>query len=224
MSELKNISAIEDILGHSFKKKSFLVEALTHPSLAGEASYQRLEFLGDRVLGLVISTWLFGDYKAEDEGRLNRRFSTLVRGETLAKMTVSLGLDTHIRLTPAALSEDTHKKPAVLADICEAVIGAMYLDGGIDVAEKFIRKHWAELMKSGPSDSKDSKTQLQEWGQKRSLPLPKYTEISRAGPAHKPVFTIEASIEGYGTAQASGTSKQQAQQEAAAQLLVELEK
>lgn len=224
MQMVDEIETIETLLGYSFKQKSLLVEALTHPSLAGGPSYQRLEFLGDRVLGLVIATWLFEDYSAEDEGRLNRRFSTLVRGETLAEMALSLTLDKHIRMTVAAQSEDTHKKTAVLADICEAVIGAIYNDSGLAEAEKFIRTHWAELMREGPSDSKDAKTKLQEWAQKRTLALPKYYEISRSGPAHQPVFIIEASVEGYGSAQASGTSKQQAQQEAAKLLLTELEK
>ncbi len=224
MSTLEEITTIETLLDYSFKQQSFLVEALTHPSLAGEPSYQRLEFLGDRVLGLVVATWLFDDYRSEDEGRLNRRFSNLVRGETLAKMTLQLKLDQFIRMTPAAQAEETHKKPAVLADICEAVIGAIYSDGGLAAADKFIRTNWAAMMEVGPSDSKDAKTKLQEWGQKRALLLPQYSEISRSGPDHKPMFTIEVSIEGYGSAQASGTSKQQAQQEAAAQLLTKLEK
>lgn len=224
MQVADDIETIETLLGYSFEQKSLLVQALTHPSLAGEASYQRFEFLGDRVLGLVIATWLFELYSDEDEGHLNRRFSSLVRGETLAEMTVCLTLDKHIRMTPAAQSEDTHKKPAVLADICEAVIGAMYSDGGFKVAEKFIRTNWADMMSQGPSVSKDAKTLLQEWAQKRTLPLPSYNEISRTGPAHLPVFIIEASVEGYGSAQATGTSKQQAQQEAAKTLLTELEK
>mgnify|MGYP002631928847 CR=1 FL=1 len=224
MQAVEDIDAIESLLGYSFKKKSWLEQALTHPSLAGELSYQRLEFLGDRVLGLVIATWLFADYSDEDEGLLNRRFSSLVRGETLAEMSLSLTLDKYIRMTPAAQGEDTHKKIAVLADICEAVIGAIYSDSGLIEAEKFIRTHWADLMREGPSASKDAKTMLQEWAQRRTLYLPCYSEISRTGPAHQPVFIIEASIEGYGSAQASGTSKQQAQQEAARLLLLELEK
>ena len=224
MSSTEDINEIESIISYSFKEKSWLIQALTHPSLAGEPSYQRLEFLGDRVLGLVIAAWLFKDYSDEDEGRLNRRFSSLVRGETLAEMALSLTLDKHIRMTAAAQSENTHKKPAVLADICEALIGAMYSDGGLKVAEKFIHTHWSELMKDGPSHSKDAKTLLQEWTQKRSLSLPRYMEISRTGPAHQPMFTIEVSIENYGSSQAMGTSKQQAQQEAAQLLLIELEK
>ncbi len=224
MISTEDINEIEKVIGYSFKEKSWLIQALTHPSLSGEPSYQRLEFLGDRVLGLVIATWLFKDYSDEDEGRLNRRFSSLVRGETLSEMALSLTLDKHIRMTPAAQSENTHKKPAVLADICEAMIGAMYSDGSLIVAEKFIHTHWSELMKNGPSHSKDSKTLLQEWTQKRSLSLPRYMEISRTGPAHQPMFTIEVSIENYGSAQAMGTSKQQAQQEAAQLLLIELEK
>lgn len=215
---------IEKLLDYSFKNQALLEEALTHPSLAGVASYQRLEFLGDRVLGLAIATWLYEGYSDEDEGHLNRRFSSLVRGETLAEMTLSLGLDVYIRMTPSAKSDGTDEKPAVLADICEAVIGAIYLDGGIQAATIFIRNNWASLMEEGPSDRKDAKSKLQEWSQKRALPLPRYNEISREGPAHQPIFTIEATIDGYGSAQATGTSKQQAQQVSARQLLDELEK
>ncbi|TNE65238.1 MAG: ribonuclease III [Alphaproteobacteria bacterium] len=208
-----------DIAGYRFERTSLLEEALTHPSLSGNHNYQRLEFLGDRVLGLVIASWLLEAYPGEAEGKLNRRFTALVRKETLAEMAQTLGIAAAIKLTPGAEAEGTRDKEAVQADACEAVIGAMYLDTGYRAAEKFIRKHWAPLMKDGPSVYKDSKTQLQEWCQARGLPLPCYRLAGREGPDHNPVFTIEACVEGKGSASASGGAKRQAEQAAAEALL-----
>ncbi|MCJ9429180.1 ribonuclease III [Kordiimonas marina] len=209
-----------EIAGYRFDKVSLLEEALTHPSLSGTHNYQRLEFLGDRVLGLVISTWLLEAYPSEAEGKLNRRFTALVRKETLAEMAQQLGIAAAIMLTPGAEAEGTRDKEAVQADACEAVIGAMYLDSGYRSAEKFIRKFWAPLMKDGPGIYKDSKTQLQEWCQARGLPLPVYKMAGREGPDHNPVFTIEAQVDGKGSASASGSAKRQAEQAAAEELLM----
>lgn len=210
------------ILGYTFERPSLLAEALTHPSISGSHNYQRLEFLGDRVLGLVISTWLLEAFPGEAEGKLNRRFTALVRKETLAEMARSLDLQAALNLTPGAESEGTRDKEAVQADLMEAVIGAMYLDGGFDVADRLIRKHWAPLMDEGPSAFKDNKTQLQEWCQARSLPLPRYKLVEQRGPDHNPVFTIEAIVENKGTAQASGPAKRHAEQAAAAELMLQL--
>lgn len=212
----------KSILGYTFERPSLLAEALTHPSMSGSHNYQRLEFLGDRVLGLVISTWLLEAFPGEAEGKLNRRFTALVRKETLAEMARGLKLPATLMVTPGAEAEGTRDKEAVQADMMEAVIGAMYLDGGFDVAEELIRKHWAPLMDEGPSAYKDHKTQLQEWCQARSLPLPRYNLVERAGPDHNPVFTIEAIVETKGSAQASGPAKRQAEQAAGADLLARL--
>jgi ribonuclease-3 len=210
------------IAGYTFDKPSILAVALTHPSISGSHNYQRLEFLGDRVLGLVIATWLLEMFPGEAEGKLNRRFTALVRKETLADMARTLGLEQAMMLTPGAETEGTRDKEAVQADVTEAVIGAMYLDGGFDVADSFIRKHWKPLMSEGPSAFKDNKTQLQEWCQARSLPLPRYKLVERTGPDHNPVFTIEAIVETKGSATARGPAKRQAEQAAAADLLATL--
>ncbi|WP_206594944.1 ribonuclease III [Kordiimonas lacus] len=210
------------IVGYTFKSPSLLEEALTHPSLSGSHNYQRLEFLGDRVLGLSVATLLLEAFPGEAEGKLNRRFTALVRRETLAEMSRSLGLVDDLMLTPGAETEGTRTKEAVQADVTEAVIGAMYLDGGFEVADAFIRKHWAPLMKEGPSVHKDHKTQLQEWCQARSLPLPYYKMLDRSGPDHSPVFTIQAIVENKGSATAQGNAKRQAEQAAAADLLATL--
>lgn len=212
------MGTLKELVGYRFDKPSLLDEALTHPSLSGTYNYQRLEFLGDRVLGLVISTWLLEAYPKEAEGKLNRRFTSLVRRETLAEMAVKLGMVGAIKLTPGAEAEGTRDKEAVQADVCEAVIGAMYLDGGYEVADAFIRKHWVPLMRGEVEAVKDNKTLLQEWCQARSLPLPQYSVIDRTGPDHNPVFTIEARVDGKGAAVAEGPAKRLAEQASAKEL------
>jgi len=216
------MSPLTELVGYHFEKPSLLDEALTHPSLSGSYNYQRLEFLGDRVLGLSVSTWLLEAYPSEAEGRLNRRFTSLVRKETLAEMARRLGIVEAIKLTPGAAAEGTREKEAVQADVCEAVIGAMYLDGGFAVADQFIRKHWVPLMNEDTEAVKDNKTLLQEWCQGRSIPLPKYKVIGRAGLDHSPIFTIEVTVEGMGCAQAEGGAKRLAEQAAAKALYATL--
>lgn len=212
------MASLNKIAGYSFSKPSLLDEALTHPSLSGSYNYQRLEFLGDRVLGLSVSTRLLAEFPKEQEGSLNRRFASLVRKETLAEMARKLDIAKHIKLTPGAETEGTRSKEAVQADVCEAVIGAIYLDGGFDVADAFIKKHWAGLTGEEDGAIKDSKTMLQEWCQARAMPLPTYKVTGRDGPDHSPVFTIEVTVDGKGGAQASGTSKRIAEQSAAKEL------
>jgi len=216
------MTPLKELVGYRFDKPSLLDEALTHPSLSGAYNYQRLEFLGDRVLGLSISTWLLEAYPSEAEGRLNRRFTALVRKETLAEMARQLGMVEAIKLTPGAEAEGTREKEAVQADVCEAVIGAMYLDGGFDVADKFIRKHWVPLMTETTEAVRDSKTLLQEWCQGRAMPLPKYEVIGRSGLDHSPIFTIQVTVEGKGSAQAEGSAKRVAEQAAAKALYATL--
>lgn len=212
----------KELAGYRFKSLSLLEEALSHPSLSGTHNYQRLEFLGDRVLGLVIATWLLEEFPRDAEGQLNRRFTALVRKETLAELAVKLGLLKHLRLTPGAEAEGTREKEAIQADVCESVIGAIYLDAGFDAANDFIRKHWAPLIGAGVRAHKDHKTQLQEWCQARATALPRYEVVARSGPDHDPVFTIEVIIDGHGAAKADGAAKRLAEQLAAEQLLKEL--
>jgi len=216
------MAPLKTIVGYVFEKPSLLDEALTHPSLSGSYNYQRLEFLGDRVLALSISSWLLEACPGEAEGHLNRRFTALVRKETLAEMARKLNIVEAIKLTPGAEAEGTRDKEAVQADVCEAVIGAMYLDGGYAVADKFIRKHWIPLARATTEATRDSKTLLQEWCQGRALPLPKYEVVERSGLDHSPLFTIEVSVEGKGKAQAKGTAKRLAEQAAAKTLFASL--
>lgn len=217
----KQKPAISTLAGYKFSRTSLLDEALTHPSLSGSYNYQRFEFLGDRVLGLVVSTLLLEEFPGEAEGKLNQRFTALVRKETLAEMAVQLGIVKALKLTPGAEQEGTRTKEAIQADVCESFIGALYLDGGFDAANAFVRKHWKPLIGASPVAFKDSKTILQEWCQARAVALPEYVETARTGQDHAPVFTIEARIEGKGAAKASGTAKRLAEQ-AAAQALYEI--
>jgi ribonuclease-3 len=221
-SNTKKSAMVTEIAGYAFGRSSLLDEALTHPSLSGNRNYQRLEFLGDRVLGLVIATWLLEVYPKEAEGKLNQRFTSLVRRETLAEMAVKLGIIEHLKLTPGAEAEGTRTKEAIQADSCESVIGAIYLDGGFEAANQFIRQHWSHLIGAGVTAIKDDKTMLQEWCQARGVSLPSYTVIGQSGLDHEPLFTIQVMIEGKGEAQATGTAKRLAEQAAAHLLLKQL--
>lgn len=213
---------LSGILGHRFQDPALLREALTHQSaLPGGArgSYQRLEFLGDRVLGLVIAELLLKRFPAESEGALARRLAALVRQETLAEVAAGLGLDRFVILSRAEAEAGGARNPALLSDSCEAVIGALYLDGGLAVAEAFVLAHWTALLEAERAPPRDAKTTLQEWAQGRGLPLPDYREVGRSGPDHDPVFTVEASVAGQAPARGEGRSKRLAEQAAAAALL-----
>ncbi|RMB04427.1 ribonuclease III [Eilatimonas milleporae] len=213
-----------EIAGYGFEKPSLLAEALTHPSLDGRLNYQRFEFLGDRVLGLVIAEWLLDHFPGENEGQLNRRLSSLVRRETLAERARALGFDKALKLMPGAETEGARTKEAVQADVCEAVLGAIYLDSGYEAARAFIRRHWAGLLEKGPAVTKDAKTRLQEFAQGRGWSLPEYRQLDRTGPDHDPVFTIEVVLGDRGAARAEGPAKRVAEQAAAEVLLTQLEK
>lgn len=218
----KKQSSIEKILKYSFQDKSLMNIALTHPSLEGEENYQRLEFLGDRVLGLVCARWMYEEYPFEREGDLSRRFIDLVRKETLAEVAENIKIGPEIR-TSKTVGQDGKSNPAILSDVMEALIGALYLDGGLEVASAFIKKHWSEFL-TRDAVAKDPKSALQEWAQGRGLPLPLYEVVERSGPDHQPQFTVKVSIKNGGQKIAVGPSKRLAETEAAELLLTELGK
>lgn len=218
---------LTEILGHSFNDPELLELALTHPSVTGDNgsedarlhNYQRLEFLGDRVLGLAIAELLIHRFPLEREGRLARRHTQLVRKEALAKVARGIDLGGYLILSRGEEEAGGRRNPAILADCCEAIIAALFLDGGMPVAERFIHEHWVPLMDAADVPPKDVKTALQEWTQARALPLPDYKVVANEGPDHKPVFSVEVIVEGQPSATATGTSKRAAEKAAARKLL-----
>ncbi len=215
-------SELYEILGYSFKDESLIREALTHPSLEGTPSYQRLEFIGDRVLGLAIAAWMFELHPNTDEGGLASRHTNLVRREACAKIAADLKLGDFIHM--AKSSEDTggRKRETIIADVCESVIGAIYLEAGYLEAEKFIRKFWHEMAHNVKVAKRDAKTRLQELVQSRGKSTPVYTTIDKKGPDHQPTFTIAVSVQGEGEETAKGFSKRDAEQLAAEKILKRL--
>ncbi|MGY8986000.1 MAG: ribonuclease III [Sphingomonadales bacterium] len=212
---------IEKILNYKFKNKELLKVALTHPSLEGFESYQRLEFLGDRVLGLLVSAWIYEKYPLEKEGALSRRFIELVRKETLAEVAQNLKIERYIKISKTVVGQDGRGNPTILSDVVESLIGAMYLDGGLEALGVFIRTHWAEFL-TRDVIPKDPKSALQEWAQGRGFPLPQYEITDRSGLDHQPIFTLKVSIKNQGEAIATGNSKRVAETEAAEHLLNQL--
>ena len=218
-------SELSKILGHTFARPDLLVQALTHPSvMAGRrqkqsAPYERLEFLGDRVLGLVVADMLFHAFPDEAEGALARRFTALVRREAVARIALEIGLDRRLSMSKGDEEAGGRANQGMLADACEAVIGALYADGGFDVAARFVRGRWRPMMDEVSAPPKDAKTSLQEWAQGRGKPLPTYTILGSEGPSHEPVFRVGVEVEGAGTAEGRGPSKRIAEQAAATALL-----
>jgi ribonuclease-3 len=217
---------LETALGHSFANKLLLREALTHPSVGGMdrravgRGYERLEFLGDRVLGLVVAEWLLDRFPSEPEGALARRLTALVRAEALVVVAGKIGLAQYLHLSPSEQAAEGGIKPAILADACEAVIGALYLDAGLEPARAFIRRHWdVQLERARAAPPQDPKTGLQEWALARGQKLPLYEDIGRSGPDHAPQFEVRVSVDGHEPATAKGPSKRAAEKAAAEQLL-----
>ncbi|MCG6902679.1 MAG: ribonuclease III [Rhodobacter sp.] len=215
------VSAFCDRLGHRFGSPSLMVEALTHPSLSTSTrpDNQRLEFLGDRVLGLVMAEALLAADPEAAEGKLAPRFNALVRKETCAEVAGELGLGDVLRLGRSEMLSGGRRKAALLGDAMEAVIAAVYLDAGFSAAQKVILRAWGKRIATVKDDARDPKTALQEWAQAQGQTPPVYSEISRDGPDHAPVFTIEARLGSGESAQASARSKRQAEQAAAQTLL-----
>jgi len=210
-----------EALDHRFAQPALLDEALTHPSAASGAKpdYERLEFLGDRVLGLVVADLLLRRYPDEKEGALAKRYAALVCREALAQIAGEIGLGSHLRLSEGEDAAATRENPACLADSLEAVIAALYLDGGLAVVARFIARHWQGLLEGMPHPPQDPKTRLQEWAQARGLALPDYATVAQAGPDHKPTFQVEVRVEGFSPCRADGPSKRLAETAAAAAFL-----
>lgn len=237
-----DIAVTEDparLIGYSFTRPALLAEALTHPSAVPQAGrgsaksrqrrgprgdYERLEFLGDRVLGLVVADLLWRRFPTEPEGDLTKRLTHLVRRDALARVAGSIGLDRHLHLSRSEAAAGAARNPAILADVCEAVIAAVYLDGGFAAAFDVVERLWEPLIAGMDGPPGDPKTELQEWVQARGLPLPAYELVGTTGPDHAPQFTVAVRVRGYDEASAAASSKRAAETAAAAAMLQRLSK
>lgn len=219
-----DIRAFCDRLGHQFSQPELIVTALTHPSMSSPTrpDNQRLEFLGDRVLGLTMADALLQADKQAAEGRLAPRYNALVRRETCADVARQIGLGDALKLGRSEMVSGGRRKEALLADAMEAVIAAIYLDAGFEVARDAVLRLWGDRIDRVEDDARDAKTALQEWAQARGLQPPKYVEVTRSGPDHAPIFTIEVSLQSGESEQAQAASKRQAEQVAAKSLLSQL--
>ena len=213
---------IEDILEYSFSDASLLEEALLHPSISnkkkesgGSYNYERLEFLGDSVLGVIIAELLMNKYPLEKEGNLAKRHAALVRGESIALVGKKINVGKYIKMTQGEESMGGRENSNNIENALEAIIGAIYLDGGIDKAKEFITTHWVDLVDSMKTPPKEEKTALQEWAQARGFPIPEYKVIESKGPSHSPVFEVEVHVQGFDPVKASGESKKKAEKNAA---------
>lgn len=223
----KTLQAAAARLGHEFQRIGLLDRALTHPSLSSPMTpdNQRFEFLGDRVLGLVIAEVLFDRYPDEAEGVLAPRLNDLVRKETCAEIALAVGIDQALRLGKSESTTGGRRENAILGDAMEAVIAAVFLDAGLGAAREMILRLWKDRIEAqGDTPPMDAKTALQEWAQANSMKPPRYNLIHREGPDHAPVFTIAVVLETGATAEAQANSKRAAEQAAAAQLLEGLTK
>lgn len=221
------LTLLQERIGHTFNEPSLLQHAMTHASSINlpngrTDSNERLEFLGDRVLGLAIANMLYQRFSHEEEGALSRRLTALVRMEALARVANIIDLAPCLVLSPGEEESGGRKNPALLADACEALIATLYLDGGLDAACQFIESNWQALLDEDPTPPKDAKTALQEWTQARDLGLPEYSVSAQSGPSHAPTFTVTVSIKGYSDQDATGPSKRRAEQDAASAMLTHI--
>ena len=220
---IKDRSALEERIGYHFADKTLLERAVTHISAASGGarvnSYQRLEFLGDHVLGLVISDMLFRAFPRANEGELSRRLADLVRKETCAEVARAIDIGPALSLGSSESHAGGRLRMTILADACEALVGAVFIDGGYPAAEAFVARFWKERMLKPLRPLRDPKTMLQEWAQARGLPTPAYRELARTGPHHNPKFRVAVELPDRPPAEGLGSSKRAAEQAAAAEML-----
>ncbi|HJS30842.1 MAG TPA: ribonuclease III [Alphaproteobacteria bacterium] len=220
---------LESVLGHAFADPSLLATALTHASAIGGSrlqpggSFERLEFLGDRVLALVVAEMLLEQFPNENEGDIAKRHAAVVQRDALARVARTIDLGRHLRLSRSEDDTGGRENPAVLADALEAVIAALYRDGGLEPAAAFVRREFQKLIEAASQPPRDPKTALQEWAQGRGKPLPKYRTLTEEGPAHQPRFVVEVRVADFAPATGEGASKRAAERRAAAALLERVE-
>jgi ribonuclease-3 len=219
-AEQGSLTELEERIGHRFSDGTLLTQALTHISrLALEerrsGSYQRLEFLGDRVLGLAVSAMLYAEFSEAEEGEMSRRLAALVRRETCAEVAEEWGVGAVVRLGGGEANTGGRYKGAILADVCEAIIGAVFVDAGFEAAQAVVRGAWRGRMLEPSRPLQDPKTALQEWAQSLGKPAPVYRQTARTGPDHAPQFTVGVAVDGYDEIPGQGSSKRFAEQAAA---------
>lgn len=221
----RDLGSLAEVLGHTFNHPDILRRAVTHASAEPRAwnAYERLEFLGDRVVALILAEHLLDRFPHEREGSIAKRHVSLVRRETLAEVAHSIGLGRYLIISRGEDEAGARASDTILSDAMEAVIGALYLDGGLEVARNFILRYWNPVLELDRRPPQDPKTALQEWAQGRRLPLPAYETVAQTGPAHAPEFTVEVRVEGQIPQRANGKSKRLAEQLAAAALLEAIE-
>lgn len=213
---------LEEKLGHKPVNPGLFERALTHSS-HGEPDYERLEFLGDRVLGLTVASWLYELFPDEPEGKLSRRLNTLVARETCADVARELGLGARVKLGKQARDDGAADSDNVLGDLVESLLGALYLEAGLETAIRFVRRTWGERVTDQGRAPKHPKSALQEWAAANERKPPVYSLAGRSGPHHAPRFKVDVEIPGVGSASAEGLTKQEAETEAAKTLLEQLD-
>ena len=209
---------LEARIGHRFADPALAERALTHvsaPTPARAQSYQRLEFLGDRVLGLIVSEMLYQAFPHASEGELSVRFARLVRRETCAEVAEAWRVGPHVVMGAGEARGGGRNKAAILGDVCEALIGAAFVDGGFAAARDLVRRAWEARMRADKAPIQDAKTAVQEWAQARGLATPRYSEVERSGPAHLPHFVMQVDLDGFAPERGEATSKRAAEQAAA---------
>ena len=208
---------LEARLGYRFRDPDLAALALTHLSAqaADGRSYQRLEFLGDRVLGLVVADQLYASFPRASEGELSMRLAKLVRRETCAEIAAEWDVGPHVVLGLGEARGGGRKKAAILSDVCESLIGAVYVDGGFEPARALILRSWGDRLTADAEPARDAKTAVQEWAQARALAAPRYEEVTRSGPAHAPLFVMRVVLPGYEPETGEASSKRAAEQAAA---------
>ena len=217
-----DLAALEQRIGYRFNDRDLLLTALTHASAASPdgVDYQRFEFLGDRVLGLAVAEMLLEEFPKATEGEMSPRFADLVRGQTCATVAAELGIDKVVRAGGGKSQQRSVLTRNVLSDVCEAVIAAIFLDGGYAAAREFVVANWRQRMESARGARNNAKTVLQEWAQAKGLPPPTYTIAGKTGPDHDSVFAVEVSVETVRPARGEGRSRREAEQDAAEVILV----
>jgi ribonuclease-3 len=213
---------VGEALGGEPREPKLFVRALTHGS-HGRDTYERLEFLGDRVLGLVIANWLYQRFPNEPEGKMSRRYNALVARETCADVGRALDLPRFVRLGKQAREDHAGMSENVIGDVVEAMIGAIFLEGGLERADAFVKANWGPFLEGQRKAPEHPKSALQEIAAEKQLGVPLYELLARFGPHHAPRFRVKVSVGGYGEAEAEGASKQDAETAAAAALLEKMQ-